>query len=757
LAITLAAAFCAPAVAAKEGFTLVAAIPDDVFICSAGQHNEERAFLHDYWSEIIDALKQSGIGSDLMELIGTSLGEEQAAEIERLRALASELLDGVDWKELTGGEVAFAERMNAPTRVGEGLTMLPEFVVLFRGGTFSTAKDYEGLVAILQAIVEEINKASDEEVMTVETAPRHGAKVTSVNVLSMIPEAPRLTLAVALRDDVIIIALGDQILGDVLGLLEGDSSKKPLTANPRYKQAFAKLPAAEDNMTFFDMQVMLGAFREFAELAVAEVGSGSKDTITSARFCKEANQIAAKGVVAYQQKDYQQALEYTKQAHEAAPGDSRIMYNLACFHALVGHKDEALTWLDKAVDGGFRAPKHIARDSDLDSVRSDPRYEAALGKAVKHLTAESKKEVESVKRVIDRIMDVPGMIDYIASVERTEGYTVHVDDVTVLVPGADEKPFYPVFGKRKPLTNFDRYLPKETVSFSVCGGFDLGELYTFIEDTVRGLGPKGDEYLAKWAGIQEKMGVNVRKDVLGWVHGELITVTMKQPLGQAWVGMLKVTDEAIAGEKLTSALEFLSTSLQEMAQENPMLAMLAVRTAPTIDERLPGFHNVTVGMMPEPAVCGVKDGYLILGTSAEAVALCLATAAGEHPNIRENTELMGEAVIPKGSFRSVSFTDKRNLGTEIAQIIGVVSMAGGMAAMVIPEPDVQQPIMKILRMVAKLGPVAQKIDFYKSSAEYATFDGKVWHTRSVTNYRSPAERVALSQSQAEPSEKPPVE
>ena len=747
----LSVGLLAPSAAAKGKSSLVGAVPDDVFICVAGRHNPERQFLCDYWDEVIDALKESGIGSDLMELIVSQLGEEQRAEVDRFKELAKKLLDGVDWEKLGGGEMVFAERMLKPVHIGKGVTMMPDMVWLFRGSDGSASKNYEGLVTILQTIIAEVNKAADEEVLTVNTAPRRGAKVASINLLSKVPNAPPFNLAVALHRDVIVIAGGDKILDEVLGLLEGKSSKKSLAASRRFKQAFAKLPTAEDEMTFFDVPALLGSFRALGDLAVAEAASsGSGDAVTNAYFNDEANKLAEKGVESYRQKDYQKALEYTKKAHEVASADSRIMYNLACFHAMAGNKDEALTWLGKAVDGGFCAPKQIAKDTDLKIVRDDPRYEAALAKATKQVTAKSRAEADKWQQVAVRLFDVPGMIDYIAAVKYTDGYTVHAEEITALVPGAADNPFYPVFGKRNPLTDFDRYLPKETVSFSVSGGIDLGELYKFLEDTVRGLGPKGEEMLAKWAGMQKELGFDVRKDILGWIQGDIIQLTLKQPVGAATVFMIKVADEAAAREKVDSAVAFLSTNLQQAAQQNPMLAMLTPRTSPVTHEKLSGFHNVAIGMMPQPAVCGVSGGYLILGSSADAVALCLATAAGDHPNIRKNSQFMAEAVIPKEAVRSISFTDKRNFGTEIAQFIGVLSMVGGMSAMMIPDPEAQQLITKILGPVAKLGPVAQKIDFYKSSAKYTTFNGKMWHTRGVTNYRSPAERGAGKAPQPEP-------
>ena len=864
-AVVLAAALIAPAYVAEERFTLTGAIPNDVFFCVAERHNPEREFLSQYWGEVIDALKECGIGDDLFGLLGSLMGEKEMARVEELKERASQLLAGVDWDQLAGGEMVFAERFDPPKQIlgQRPPILLADMVWLFRGNGDGAAQNYEGLVAILEGMADEINKAVGAEALVVKQTTRMNAEVASLNLLAMIPAAPRLPISVALRDDVVGIALGEQILNDVLGLLDGNGSKKALVDDPRFKAAFAKLPPAEDSLMFFDMQAFLKSLRALMDMLITTVGTPG-DVYMNTGQNPEANELTARALAAYQRGDIEQALALTKKAHAAAPEDSIPLYNLACFHALLGHKQEALGWLEKAVEGGFYAPGKVASDPDLDSLRAEPRYKAALAKAselaagcgAKDIIINSSKKGEAyklymqawevykdedyeqglrlieqayaadpkdcrplwglacfhallgheeealtwldkaveggfycpqqisrdpdlesirgderyeaaiakagkkaaklqaqqggeklaiVKLLIDRLMDAV-VLDYAATVESTDGYAVRAESITVLVADAKERPIYPVFGKRPQMTDFDRYLPQETVSFSVSGGFDLGELYKFIEDTFRLAGPKGEELLAKWAEVQAEYGFDVKKDVIGWIDGDFISVTLEGNQGSVW--LIKVTNEQIAREKVGAAIEFLSTKLAEVAAKNPPLAMfgamLAVRTSPVQHEQLEGFQNIHFGMSPEPIVWGVADGYLIFGTSANGVGLCLETAKGEHPNIRENARVMSEALVPSGPFTSVSLTDKRKFGEELAGLVGGVSMGLGMAGAMIPDQDARPIIAKIAGMLAKLTPVVRKIDFYKSSASYTTFDGQAWHTRAVTHYVSPAERGAAA-------------
>ncbi len=60
------------------------------------------------------------------------------------------------------------------------------------------------------------------------------------------------------------------------------------------------------------------------------------------------------------------------------------LYNAACAHALLGHTDEALEFLAHAIDAGFVDLKQVSADTDLDSLREDPRFRAlvdGIGKA----------------------------------------------------------------------------------------------------------------------------------------------------------------------------------------------------------------------------------------------------------------------------------------------------------------------------------------------------------------------------------------
>lgn len=54
------------------------------------------------------------------------------------------------------------------------------------------------------------------------------------------------------------------------------------------------------------------------------------------------------------------------------------IYNAACAHALLGNPDDALRYLQYAIDAGFEDTQQAARDTDLDSLRDDARFTALI-------------------------------------------------------------------------------------------------------------------------------------------------------------------------------------------------------------------------------------------------------------------------------------------------------------------------------------------------------------------------------------------
>jgi serine/threonine protein kinase/tetratricopeptide (TPR) repeat protein len=74
------------------------------------------------------------------------------------------------------------------------------------------------------------------------------------------------------------------------------------------------------------------------------------------------------------------ALDWARRAHAIDPEDSAVLYNVACAYALGGLKEEAIKGLEQAITNGFGHKEWLENDSDFDSIRGDPRFQALLKK-----------------------------------------------------------------------------------------------------------------------------------------------------------------------------------------------------------------------------------------------------------------------------------------------------------------------------------------------------------------------------------------
>jgi serine/threonine protein kinase/Flp pilus assembly protein TadD len=72
------------------------------------------------------------------------------------------------------------------------------------------------------------------------------------------------------------------------------------------------------------------------------------------------------------------ALEWTRRALAVDPEDPAVLYNIACSYSKLGMTDDAIACLEKALEQGEWYKAWAEHDSDLDLIRSHPRFQALL-------------------------------------------------------------------------------------------------------------------------------------------------------------------------------------------------------------------------------------------------------------------------------------------------------------------------------------------------------------------------------------------
>lgn len=82
----------------------------------------------------------------------------------------------------------------------------------------------------------------------------------------------------------------------------------------------------------------------------------------------------------FQAKDYRDAIPAYEKALDLRAGfPSNMAYNIACAYALLGDKGNAIQWLERSFDMGFRNLEHAQVDSDLVSLHGDPQFQRIVG------------------------------------------------------------------------------------------------------------------------------------------------------------------------------------------------------------------------------------------------------------------------------------------------------------------------------------------------------------------------------------------
>ena len=345
-------------------------------------------------------------------------------------------------------------------------------------------------------------------------------------------------------------------------------------------------------------------------------------------------------------------------------------------------------------------------------------------------------------RMIHKVLQQVDVVDFIIVTVQTQGRRETTHELVRLQPGKANLPLARAFSKRKAFERFDRYLPTHATNFNLTTLIDIEQVYTAIIDFVEKEVPDGAMHVKEWESTLASVGFDPYEDLFSWFSGEMISVQMPAavvtPMGGAdWVQMIRVKDPKLASEKVNAAIDFIRGKLQRHGQT------LMISPAQVQAE---GFRQVThpfLMMFLRPVV-GVKDEWLMIGSSAGAVNQCLDVAAGKAPSIRRNERFQAEGLIPDGPAQAVSFSDISKLGQELGARAGMVGMIGGMMSAAIP-PDnpkaakAKAVLQKAMGIVMKLGPVMQELDFFNSKASVSTYDGaSAFRTKSVVTYRAPS-------------------
>ena len=229
-----------------DRFTLGKCVPADCWMYVHAAKNPERVWIDKKWSDVFQALKDSGIAHDAISLVMSSLGDADRAEAQTAVDKVTSLIEGVNFGALIDRELVFAERPGGG-RFGF------DYIMVARGASDSGEANSVGLVAILKEAAAAFGGSVNQ------------SKLHDVDVWEFMHEGLRsvgMSLAVFRTGDTIGMTTSRKTLEDVLGLLTGKSDAQPVIATPRFQEALASVNPPEDVVSFFDIKALLGTINK---------------------------------------------------------------------------------------------------------------------------------------------------------------------------------------------------------------------------------------------------------------------------------------------------------------------------------------------------------------------------------------------------------------------------------------------------------------------------------------------------------------
>jgi hypothetical protein len=359
---------------------------------------------------------------------------------------------------------------------------------------------------------------------------------------------------------------------------------------------------------------------------------------------------------------------------------------------------------------------------------------------------------------LPKLIDEVDIFDYVASVASTDGMQTTKTELAVLRDDAKSRVLYKLLYGGGPAREPLKYIPKEATAVTIRSGLDLGATYQAMLDFVGRELPSGKELLTTWQTKQDEIGFNLEADLFSWLGSGFakFSASGRTSYSPDWLFLLGVKDEA----KANALLDKITQLASEKGQEQQIV--FGEPREPGLEGFKVFSHPMLAMFMGQP-VFGVKTGQLFVGSNERVVLAALKTAAGEQENFSKSERFAQEGLPLGDNVTAFSFEDLTKFGDELSQAL---SMVGAIQAFLPAELQKDPTMMTALSVVTKIGRVVKNLDFYRSSCEVTTFDGKVCLTKGITHYQeppkkapesAPADKPADGEAGAKPAAEPKAE
>jgi hypothetical protein len=328
------------------------------------------------------------------------------------------------------------------------------------------------------------------------------------------------------------------------------------------------------------------------------------------------------------------------------------------------------------------------------------------------------------------------IFEYTTDVRSKRGDTLISNMALQLKPGMEEKKVYRSLFLHEPIPHFERYVPKDAVSFSVTSGIELLPLYELAIHLVEDNLPDAREVLAGWEKIQETYGINLKEDLLSWFEGGMITVDVPALKPGAMGNSVGITMFRLQPGERGEAETWLAGWLKKLKDGANRIG-IKVTLKEVRAMGISGGFEIYQSMVPffRPFVC-VHDGYLVLSTAKGETLAYLDFLRKGGATILENETFLALAGTLPSRLSSIHYRNLENTVEDFKTALSVLSMM----SMVIPKNSADTIVLKtILKTLPRLLPVIEAMDVYAAEVGYSVFDPEAERMvmKTVTKLKQP--------------------
>ncbi|MHB1037724.1 MAG: hypothetical protein ACYC35_24680 [Pirellulales bacterium] len=325
------------------------------------------------------------------------------------------------------------------------------------------------------------------------------------------------------------------------------------------------------------------------------------------------------------------------------------------------------------------------------------------------------KGAQRAAEFMDLVFDELAVFDYEVTVEYTEGNLNRREVYGKLLPGAENKLLGKVAGSGKPFEDWQSWVPADATSYSLTTGVNLHPIYERVVTLIREKIPEAQPGLKAFEEEQAKLGVDLDKDLLQAFSGECVSVTLPAATLSPFGGGETVV--AMRCQKPERVSELLHR-LVDWAKEQPPVKAQQLQLVKTADlegfEELSAIVLTTFGVKP---VIGFRDGWMVVGSNAQAVKKVFEVRAGKSPNIAGTKAFEQFKLTVKGPVNTIAYT---NLAESTRRAANMLSQAGMFIPMALGMADVKgnaeemKPVQEVLALLPSLGKIVAKFDFLEA-------------------------------------------